>query len=169
MHHTKFGFVVFLIAAAAILLGGCKKFQTKSFWGPAHKLTGLGSSYAWVPGSQCEPDADKIANPDITATYMELINAELTSLGYRRLAEGTPDFKVCYRLGKFVAQAETGLASWDEAVMEIDLADPATGGNVWRGRVQGRIDYGAAPQERKSRMQSAVRELIDPLPKASGG
>lgn len=159
--------LVLATAVSATLMGGCKTFQTKSFWGPAHKLSGLGTSYAWKPGVQCESDADKTGNPDIGATLLELVDAELAKRGYRQVSDGKPDFLVCQRLSKFVAQAQTGLASWDEAVFEVDLTDPATGGNVWRGRVQGRIDYAAAPDTRRNRMQSAVRELIEPLPKAN--
>jgi hypothetical protein len=156
-------------AVGASLLGGCKTFETKSFWGPAHKLSGLGTSYGWKPGEKCEPDADKTGNPEISSTFLDLVDTEFAKLGYRRISEGKPDFLVCHRIGKFVAQAQTGLASWDEAVLEVDLTDPATGGNVWRGRVQGRIDYSAAPEARKHRMQSAVRELVKPLPKAGRG
>lgn len=153
--------------ASTALVGACAPFQSESHWGPAHQLSGLGTTYAWRQGAKCEPDSSQTENPDIPVRVQERIEADLAAKGYLRPAGGKPDFIVCYRLGKVVTQAETGLDSWDDAVLEVDLSNPATGGLIWRGRVRGRIDYTASPDARKGRVETAVRQLMQPLPKAS--
>lgn len=158
--------VMIACAAPSVFIGACAPFQAESYWGPAHKLSGLGITYAWRQGAKCEPGSNKAEHPDIEARIQERIETDLATKGYRRPAEGKPDFLVCYRLGKQVAQAETGIASWDEAILEVDLTDPATGGLVWRGRVRGRIDYSASPDVRKDRLETAVQQLMQPLPQA---
>lgn len=105
-------------------------------------------------------------NLDIQVRVQERIEADLATKEYLRAAGGNPDFFICYRLGKVVAEAETGIDSWDDAVLEVDITDP-TGGLVWRGRVRGPIDYTASPDARKGRIETAVRQLMKPLPKAS--
>ena len=168
MNHSQLFLTMVCATASTAFVGGCAPFQTESNWGPAHKLSGLGTTYAWRQGAQCEPDSSKVGNPDFQARIQERIDADLATKGYSRPADGKPDFFVCYRLGKVIAQAETGSASWDDAIIEVDLSDPATGGIVWRGRVRGRIDYAASPDARKGRMETAVRQLMQPLPKAGG-
>lgn len=155
-------------AALSIHVAACAPFQAESYWGPSQKLSGLGATFAWKPGAKCEPDAGKAQDSDIAAAAQELLEENLKAKGYGRNSQGNADFTVCYRLGKQVAQAETGHGSWDEAVLEVDLTDPATGGLVWRGRVRGRIDYAATPDARRDRIGTAVRQLMQPLPKSSG-
>lgn len=160
------GFMRAVLAVALVLvLGGCSSFRTEAFWGPAHKLSGLGTSYAWVPGGRCEVDANQPGYPDVERTLGDLIDARLKTLGYQN-AESNPDFTVCYRLGKVVAQADAGLASWDDAIIEIVLQDPSSGERVWLGRARGEIDYSAEPGKRSSRLESAVKETMKPLPLA---
>jgi len=153
-------------AAATTLLGACAPFQAESFWGPAQNLSGLGTTFAWRQGVKCEPEASKANVPDVENAVQELIEESFTAKGYRRGDATKPDVYVCYRLGKVIALAETGFDSWDDAIIEVDLTDPATGGLVWRGRVRGPIDYAAAPDARKARLETAVRQLMKPVPKA---
>jgi len=166
MNHSQLFLTMVCATASTALVGACAPFQSESHWGPAQKLSGLGATYAWRQGAKCEPDSSQTENADIQVRVQERIEADLATKGYLRPAGGKPDFYVCYRLGKVVAQAETGIDSWDDAVLEVDLTDPATGGLVWRGRVRGRIDYSASPDVRKDRLETAVQQLMQPLPQA---
>jgi len=167
MKHSKWFLLMVCGMGLTALVGACAPFQSESHWGPAHQLSGLGATYAWRQGAKCEPESVQTENPDIPVRVQEQLEADLATKGYLRPAGGKPDFVVCYRLGKVVTQAETGLDSWDDAVLEVDLTDPATGGLIWRGRVRGRIDYSASPDARGGRLDTAVRQLMKPLPKAS--
>jgi hypothetical protein len=166
MNYSQLFLSMVCATASMAFVGGCAPFQTESNWGPAHKLSGLGATYAWKQGAKCEPDSSKAEHPDIEARIHERIDADFAAKGYCRADGAKPDVYVCYRLGKVVTQAETGHASWDDAVLEVDLSDPATGGLVWRGRARGRIDYAASPDARKGRLETAVRQLMQPLPQA---
>jgi len=153
-------------AVSVVFVGGCTSFRAESFWGPAQKLSGLGASFAWRQVAKCEPDASKVGGSDIDATFHDLIEADLMSKGYRKSNDRSVDFSVCYRMGKRERQSETQLGTWDEATLGVELTDPSTGGLIWRGFVHGRIDYSAPPEARKARLETAVRQLLQPLPKA---
>lgn len=157
-----------MIGAVGLLpaLAGCATYRVESYWGPAHKLSGLGSTYAKPAGAKCDPNAGESRYADIEATVWELIESEVTKRGYRAAADGKADFSVCYLMGKEVKQAEAGISSWDEAIVEVILTEPVTGERIWLGRVRARINYEASPGSRKSRLASAIRELMKPLPKA---
>ncbi len=166
MNHSQLFLPMLCAAGLTAHVGACAPFQSESHWGPAHKLSGLGTTYAWRQGAKCEPDAGKADFPDVENAVQELIDADFAAKGYCRADGAKLDVYVCYRLGKVVTQAETGHASWDDAIIEVDLSDPATGGLVWRGRARGRIDYATSPDTRKGRLETAVRQLMKPLPKA---
>lgn len=166
MKHSRSWIIIGSTSALLSLTGACSNIRSESYWGPAQKFSGLGDSFAWKQGGKCEPDADRVWAPEIGAVLQELVESNLTEKGYDRLTEGAPDFSVCYRLGKVVAQARTGLESWDEAIFEVDLSNPANSGIIWRGRVQARIDYSVLPEVRLDRLEAAVKQLLKPLPKA---
>lgn len=159
---------IVVIGCVAMLLpmGACTTIQAESYWGPAHKLAGLGSSYSWIPGGKCEPSASKAEDSDIEAAVQEQIDADLATKGYRKINERNADFSVCYRLVKQTRQREITNAA-DEAILEVDITEPATGGEVWRGRVRAWIDYSASPDARRKRIETAVKQIMKPLPKAA--
>jgi len=154
-------------AAACMVIAGitgaCSPFQSESFWGPSQKLAQPGASFAWKSGGKCEPDKGMSEHPEIDRSLHEAIDSQLTSLGYTKTADAKASLSACFRIGRQVKQAETGSDSWDEVIIEMDLADPKSGALVWRGRIRGMIDYSASPAARKSRLTKAVQQLTEPL------
>jgi len=161
VHRTLF------VATIACLLAGCSgnPKTINSYWVPGQKLPDAAEYFAWPPPDQTEFANFGAPDPTFDDLMRSTIEQGFESRGYTFQPEGRPDFVIRYRIGRQVRQAETGTDSWDEVDLAIDAINPNTSKLIWVGSLQTRIDYSAAPDVRRKRVETAVEKVLEKFPK----
>jgi len=163
------------LAATGVMLPGCSRargMRIHSYQGLQMRSYAAGEAYSWAPRPQPRTStltAPDEVNPELDEVVRTLIDSNLAAKGYpKKNLNERPAFWVHYRAGRQVKQAETGHESWDEGSLAVDVLDPESGDLIWCGLAEARIDYSAAPDVRKQRLEEAVRKIMETFPVKKG-
>ncbi len=171
----------------ALVFAGCATATVSSDYDRVTDFSKL-KTYAW--GSEQKPSGDlRFDDPDLRQAIKQSVEAELQAKGLQKATAGQPDVVLKYyitieakedRVGDYnppVFNSRTGQVTmpsvgardvmafkYDEGTFVLDMLDPATGGILWRGSLNGMVDPGGTPEKRKSRASGAVAKVLAKFP-----
>ena len=151
-----------LVIGLGWLVVGCSsgpRMDVNYFWYPGASPYGLDHSYAWLDGED-----EKGYNADYQTLVREHVDCIMQCKGFNLAEAEEADFWVRHYFGRQTQSAETGLQSYDEAVLIIDFIDKSSGAQLWRGRLLTRIEYELPPAERRERLKIGVQKMFKELP-----
>ncbi|MEZ5978068.1 MAG: DUF4136 domain-containing protein [Planctomycetota bacterium] len=169
-----------LAAACTALAASCAAFSTSHDWDPAADFGAL-HDYAWI-----EPPKDAVEADLVRKRAVVAFDEELARRGYTKV-DADPDFLVAVHLGteRHVRVTDWGygygpywshfgpsrldVVEYEQDTLMLDVVLAATKELVWRGRAEGDIDPGSAPEKRMERMREVARELLGSFPPTTGG
>jgi len=179
-----------LVPAAVITtftLAGCSSLQVSTDHDPTAvaSMAGYGS-YDWMPHPEGD---DPLLHNRLLATRVEnAVDAELGAKEFRRIDQGTPDFKVGWHAsleGKVDvstvnnyygyghqswgasgggAHADTFVREYKQGTLILDVVDARSNKLVWRGTAQAEVSMSDSTEKRESRIRKAVQKLFKGFP-----
>ena len=171
-----------LALALALALSACSSVQVNTDWDPEANFAGL-HTWTWQGATPTATGNPRLDDPLVHARIQAAIQAALAMRGYRKVAEGKPDFEVAYHIaieqrldaqtiytgygpyrGWGMAGAHTVVDSYDLGTLMIDFISPVTHSVIWRGTAQSRLQDLKTPAEREQRVQEVVDEVLDKFP-----
>jgi hypothetical protein len=165
----------FLLLAVFLIAGCTNDLRIRTELGRDAELSGY-RTYDWLIAPQPSPGAVPIDPDLINQMVREALGREFSSRGYRHDAEASPDFLVFFHAGaddvERVAAVHRDRAGgtvsaptrYRTGELVIELSDTQTGALAWRGRAQAEILRGVSLDERRARIDRAVRELLERFP-----
>jgi hypothetical protein len=139
-------------------------------------------TYTWLQTPSAAPRDPRINNDLLDSRVHAAVNDELHAKGYSESGEN-PDFRVAYHvvlkekvaaaafpgsygygLGRWPAESDVRVATYEEGMLLLDVVDGGTNELVWRGTAQARIDPERTPQERTALIRAAVQKMLKDFP-----
>jgi len=177
------------LVPALVLFGlSCAAVRVNEDYDPSVDFSGL-KSFAWIPGTTPQSGDIRLDSPLIDARVRAAIERTLAERGYRKLAEGTPDFLVGYHLsmdqkldvrtvnsgvgvgfgyGRYgrggVVGFDTTVQQYDEGTLIIDIANGADDRLIWRGWGSQRLRRNPSPEQTTQAIDRAVTEILKQFP-----
>lgn len=143
----------FLYAATALVLSGCSSVNVVHDYDESVDFNAL-KTYAWKHAKQPQTGNPRIDNDLIDERVRTAMNSELTAKGFRLVDGAEADFQVAYfveykqRVGGSSVSFGVGrgsygrhggvgysttISDYEEGHLTIDVIDPTTDKNFWRG------------------------------------
>ncbi len=173
-----------LFAATLLLLAGCSSVTVNRDYDEAVDFAAL-RTYAWQHAEQPQTGDARIDNDLIDERVRAAVDAELAAKGFARVEAAEADFQVAYfidfkqRIGgssvSFGVGAgnygrysgvgyNTAISDYEEGRLTIDIVDPHSGKNIWRG-VGRRTTYeGGTPKKTTRIVNGAVARILKKFP-----
>jgi hypothetical protein len=141
--------------------------------------------YAWSADSAVALNDPVLDVASIDRQLRSAVERELASRGYRHDPGRPADFLVGYHLaleekrsvttlpdlGAYEGGRVSGAARsrtyeyvYDEGTLTLELLDPASRRSLWRGTVRAEADRSRSPEQRRERLEAAVRDILERLP-----
>ena len=174
---------LFLLASAS-LLTGCSSISVSQDYDVEFDFASL-NTFAWKYAEQPETGNPRIDNDLMDRRVRSAVNAALARKGFRLVEAAEADFLVAYFIdykqriqgsswnagagtgsyNRYGGVAyDTGIEDYEEGQLTIDLINPATDKNVWRG-VGRRRSYETSNPEKVTKMvNSAVSKILKKFP-----
>ena len=95
MYAKRFG--TLWSSAAAVAFAGCATLQVRTDYDQGASFTPL-STYEWVDQGVDNGGNPAVNSPLLDRHIRDAVDSELTDMGYRKAALGTPDFRIAYRV-----------------------------------------------------------------------
>lgn len=186
--------VALAVAAAVWVLSGATfhaaKIEIKTQHDETFSFAGL-RTWNWSPNGKGEVKLVTTAEADpqrlrdqVEPVIVPVVEQELPRRGFTRTAD-TPDVLVNYfvlvtigqssqYMGQFIGTPEwglppfmastTALRAFPVGTLLIDVVAPSRQAIVWRGAAQAEIDLDRKPEERRVRLEQAVRDILKRFP-----
>ncbi|HUN81354.1 MAG TPA: DUF4136 domain-containing protein [Phycisphaerae bacterium] len=157
--------IVISMSCMACALAGCAEgglIKVDANDGPAIRMSGLGSRYTWAQ----MPDP-ALGNPEIQAVIADLIDQELARKGFEKSDVPSASFWIDFHVMK---EEKTDSSVYPHGVIYprgtliIRLIDPPTHRIIWAASAQAEIMASATAEERRDRVQNAVRMMLARMP-----
>lgn len=187
MKFSKHLFILLLFAA----LNGCATMTITSDYDAFANFSGL-KTYAWIPDPKTPSGDPRIDSSLLDSRIRKAVEIHLSARGYVKEKSGTPDFWIGYHaaidkkmdveilndyygygpgFGRFygAAYAPPGTASayvheYEEGTLILDIVKPDTRKLIWRGTAQASLNREATSEEKRERINEAVRRILKKFP-----
>ncbi len=184
-----------IMALLGLLVGGCGGIAVKQDYDPAVNFGSL-KSFNWQSAVQA-PTGDKLVdNALLDSRFRAAIERELQAKGHTKVATG-PDYLVAYsytvqnRIERDPYRSSVGVGvgvggsrrggfggigfdlgygdrDYEQDTLIIDVLDPATGKQLWRGFTRQRLVWQSDPEDTTVRINEAVAAILRKFPPQSG-
>lgn len=173
-----------LCLAASVLLAGCSSVSVTRDYDASADFSKL-RRFAWQHDAQPETGSPRIDNDLMDERVRRAVDAELAEKGFRLVPREEADFLVAYyveykqRIGGSSVSMSAGrgsygryggvgynttISEYDEGYLTIDIIDPASGRNIWRG-VGRRTSYeGSSPKKMTKIVNTSVSRILAKFP-----
>ena len=180
---TRLRYSAMLVLGLA--LAGCSTFMIDTDYDPDADFSAF-QTYDWAPAESESPKDPRVQNDLLEGRVHDAVDAELSSRGFTRVAEGaTPDFWITYHAGveakidvttiqqaypyyrgysRWGGYSETYVRNYDEGTLILDVIDPKTERLVWRGSAQAQVQDRSTPERREKRVRDAVHAILARFP-----
>lgn len=131
-------------------------------YGPEIKFSGLGPNYAWSP----EPSEKRLGAPGLHEAVQEFVEKNLTRKRFT-LNSAAPNFWVDYRVARREKTDASVIAhgqTVEEGSLILEVIDPPSRKNIWWGIARAQIRDSDSPEERRSRLEAAISQLMQKFP-----
>jgi len=179
----KRSLVLFVIA----MLWGCQSWiNITNTYDPDANFADL-KTYAWVPDSEATPGGQKITKIPLDGYLRNAVENTLAAKGYQKVTPDTADFEIIYHAALTKTSDQTlndqsgftpinsprsiAVGAYDVPVNDyptgtliIDIVNPKTRHLIWRGSAQGQLNQNPGVEERKEKIDRAVKEILKPFP-----
>lgn len=175
---------VFLLLAAAALVAGCSSVSVTRDYDASADFSSL-RTYAWQHETQPKTGNPRIDNDLMDKRVRNAVNTQLEEKGFSLSARQNADCLVAYfveykqRIGGSSVSFglgggsygryggvgyNTAVSDYDEGHLTIDIIDPASGKNIWRG-VGRRTTYeGSNPEKMTKVINTSVAKIMARFP-----
>jgi len=162
--------------------------MVQSDFDPSANFTSL-HTYAWFAAEQPKSGDVRVDNPLLDTRVRAAVENALNSRGYIE-SDANPDFYLIYHaaVSKEIEVTTTRTAvyppgwygwhhvappvwverqvpyTYDKGTLIVDIVDAKDQKLVWRGSIQAELDKTATPQQRRSRLDAAVSEMMAQFP-----
>jgi hypothetical protein len=175
---------ILCLAALVFLLAGCSSVSVTRDYDASADFSIL-KTFAWQHATQPEIGNPRIDNDLMDERVRSAVDALLAENGFVLVPKEEADFLVAYfveykqRIGSSSVSMSAGRGSYgryggvgyntsvsdyDEGYLTIDIIDPASGRNVWRG-VGRRTTYeGSSPKKMTKIVNTAVSRILGKFP-----
>lgn len=149
------------------LTGGCSDIEVGSAWAPQTAArSSPGDSFAWAPVARPGADDLRGLDPEVRDLIRSTVEQGFIERGYRQTAPEQADFWLRCGVGKETrgdAYSST-FEQYTEGTLLIYVVNPATGDWTWRGWGNARLNAANPPEEKRARLQEAVKRMLEGLP-----
>ena len=174
----------FFLVASVLLLAGCSSVSVSRDYDASADFSKL-KTFAWQHAVQPESGSPRIDNDLMDERIRRAVDAELAGKGFQLVAKEEADFLVAYYVeykqrisGSSVSMSagrgsygryggvgyNTTVSEYDEGYLTIDIIDPASDRNIWRG-VGRRTTYeGSSPKKMTKIVNSSVSRILAKFP-----
>ena len=151
-----------VILPLLIAQAGCQSngsVRVHSYWGTTIERPPVGSVYDWSAESgHLEPGQDE----HLAKAIQEDVEHELSAMGFvKRDGSQHPDFLVSTHMGRGLQPSPSGPEQ--RATLAVRILSAADGRVIYCASADALISPTLCPEERRSRLDYAVRELLRPL------
>jgi len=155
-----------------LIIWGCASTQIKVKYNTEADFAKF-ETYGWLQGNKKIENFNRVENEKLQSRLYELIDKEISALGYELLTEGDPDILVTYYAGvkgEVVADDEGySYGKWyegskainQEGILVIDLIDNERQELFWRGTGSGLIDD---PDQIDEEVTKIIQKIFDKFP-----
>jgi hypothetical protein len=99
------------------------------------------------------------ASPDVLVNYYVLVTVGQSSQYMGQFLPSTPEWGVPIVMG-----GTTAVRAYPVGTVLIDMVAPSLKSVVWRGAAQAEVDLDKKPEERRVRLEQAVRDMLEKFP-----
>lgn len=175
--------VLFLLPTV-VLVAGCSSVSVTRDYDASTDFTPL-KTYAWQYETQPRAGNPRVDNDLIDERVRKAVDAQLEEKGFARAEKDAADVLVAYYVeykqriggssvgfglgggsyGRYGGVGyNTTISDYDEGQLTIDIIDPSTGKNIWRG-VGRRTTYeGSDPEKTTKVINNAVTRILAKFP-----
>lgn len=175
---------VLCFAASALLLAGCSSVSVTRDYDASADFSIL-KTFAWQHATQPEIGNPRIDNDLMDERVRRAVDVQLAEKGFKAVPKEEADFLVAYfvdykqRIGGSSVSMSAGRGSYgryggvgysssvsdyEEGYLTIDIIDPASEKNVWRG-VGRRTTYeGSSPEKMTKIINTSVSSILAKFP-----
>lgn len=172
------------LAATTLLLAGCSSVSVSRDYDASVDFLSL-KTYAWQHAVQPETGNPRIDNDLMDERVRSAVDALLAQKGFKLVPKEDADCLVAYfieykqRIGGSSVSFGAGTGSagryggmgynssisdYDEGHLTIDIIDPATGKNVWRGIGRRTTYEGSNPKKMTKIINTSVSRILGKFP-----
>jgi hypothetical protein len=183
-----------IMALLGLFVAGCGGIAVKQDYDPAINFGAL-KSFSWQTAVQAPTGNELTDNTLLDSRFRAAIERELQAKGHAKVATG-PDYLVAYSytvqnkierdpyrstvgVGVGVGSRRGGFGGigfdlgygdrdYEQDTLIIDVLDPATGKQLWRGFTRQRLVWQSDPEDTTSRINEAVAAILRKFPPQSG-
>ena len=175
---------VLCFAASALLLAGCSSVSVTRDFDASADFSVL-KTYAWQHAAQPEIGNPRIDNDLMDERVRRAVDVQLAEKGFEAVPKEEADFLVAYFIdykqriggssvsfgvgggnyGRYGGVGyNTSISDYDEGHLTIDIIDPASENNVWRG-IGRRVTYeGSSPEKMTRIINTSVSRILGKFP-----
>ncbi|HSR87414.1 MAG TPA: DUF4136 domain-containing protein [Pontiella sp.] len=172
------------LAVSVLMLAGCSSVSVSRDYDASADFLNL-KTFAWRHAVQPETGSPRIDNDLMDERVRRAVNAELAEKGFRLAPREEADFLVAYFVeykqrigGSSVSMSasrgsygryggvgyNTTISEYDEGYLTIDIINPASDRNIWRG-VGRRTTYeGSSPKKMTKIVNTSVSRILAKFP-----
>ncbi len=163
-------------------LAGCTSISVYVEHDPAEAFVGL-TSYQWARPTTTVAGDPHTDDPILDARIRFIVDAELAARGYRRLAEGAPDFLVGYhasteaksqvwalddyygysRYSRY-GRGRSTVYTYEEGALILDISTADTRRLIWRAWARAVVNPTDSQEQSDAVLADAVRKMFDKVP-----
>jgi len=165
------------------LVMGCSSVRVSQDFNPSKDLGNL-NTYAWQAETQPPTGDIRVDNPLLDARIRAAVESNLTTRGFQKLTDGTPDFYIVYQyaiqrkiesdrvqtgvgfgFGSYGRRGGVGFSTgssvseFDEGLLVIDFIGTNASDLLWRGSGSRRVDQHSDP----ARTTERINEMVDKI------
>lgn len=154
-----------IVLFSALVTCGCDyvgPLQVNTYWSLGVQKSRIGRTYDWSPKLA---DSIGTASPDVARVLNQiksLLTEQFATRGYQPAAGDEPSVLVNFFVGSREMGQGTGYV--DRGTLIVDLLDPASGDQLWRGTAEANISTSDSPELRDQRLREALRRMLADLP-----
>ena len=177
-----------IVLIVSLLALGCSGLEISQDFDPATDFSGL-MSFAWQSKVQEQTGDIRVDNPLLDARIRAAVERVLNAKGFRKVADGTPDFTVSYvfqirrkieservrtsigfgsvgggGFGGVGVGTGGGVSEIDEGMLVIDIIAPGGGSLLWRGTGTRRMPRHSNPEQITADVDQTVDGILAQFP-----
>jgi hypothetical protein len=175
--------ITWLAIASVAASFACSGIRVQTDYDPKTDFSNM-RSYAWFDErSGVEGDRQDVTSL-LDRRVRSAVDAELQRKGIALVDKSAAKSLVSYHLGvetkldvntinsgygyrgygRYGGISTTTVSEYQEGTLLIDVIDPSSKQLVWRGSGQARIRQSSTPEDRKARIDEAVKEILEKFP-----
>jgi hypothetical protein len=182
---------IFFLLCMMLALGGCSTLVIRTDYDPQADFSGL-RTFGWVSPTQAATGDIKLDNPFLDKRVRDAVDGQLAAKGYAKDTAGNPDFLLrylvtiqektdvrtidtfyggftpvwcggtCYTTGFWMPQ--TVVYTYEQGTLVLDILDARTKILIWRGSAEAEVTESYTPEQRKAKVENAVKKLLAKFP-----